>query len=319
MNSNRAAAPLFVTINVTGICNLRCPYCFFQPRLEQDMPLESFESVVDQLARAEVFFLNISGGEPFAHPKIDQLLRIAHQRFRHVNVLTNGTLLRPKHLAAIAEIVAAKRAFPIQISLDAIDPKVNALTRGAAEKVLRNIRTLSEIGANIVVAIVLTRSNLDAVVGTIRFLSKYTEHFHVMEVQPVRWLRGADDDLMVERERLERVWREIRAVRDELGLYIEIPSDTPDEDIGCACGAPCMAGYSHIVVDPDLRVRPCDRCVETFVGDLSYQTLAEIWAGKPIRKVLDSPIVYCRRADQKMDLNQACSTRHGPGATQLSI
>lgn len=303
MRSNRAAAPLFVTVNVTGICNLRCAYCFFQPRLERNMSLENFASVADQLARARVFFLNISGGEPFAHPRIDQLLRIAHERFQHVNVLTNGTLLRPKHIAAIVEIVRAKRTFPVQVSLDAVDTAVNAVTRGAAEKVLRNIRTLSEIGADIVVAIVLTRSNISTVVESIRLLSKYTRHFHVMEVQKVRSLNGADGDLAVSREVLDRAWREIRTVRDELGLYIEIPLDAPDEDVGCAFGAQCMAGYSHIVIDPDLRVRPCDRCVETFVGDLSRQTLEQIWTSEPLERVLASPIVYCQRTDQRIDLD----------------
>jgi MoaA/NifB/PqqE/SkfB family radical SAM enzyme len=305
MKSNRAAAPLFATVNVTGICNLRCSYCFFQPRLERNMALEDFEHVIDQLARAQVFFLNISGGEPFAHPQIDQLLRFAHRRFQHINVLTNGTLLKPKHVAAIADIVATKQAFPVQVSLDAVDAAINAQTRGATTKVLRNLRTLSELGANIVVAMVLTRSNVDRAVESIRRLSEYTRHFHVMEVQKVRALNGTDSELGIPKERLDRAWRDIQAIRDELGLYVEIPLEAPDEDLGCACGPQCMAGFSHIVIDPDLKVRPCDRCVETYVGDLTYQSLEEIWASDLVHRVLSSPIVFCQRDDQRIDQDYA--------------
>jgi MoaA/NifB/PqqE/SkfB family radical SAM enzyme len=269
------------------------------------MPLADFEHVIDQLARAQVFFLNISGGEPFAHPQIDQLLRFAHRRFQHINVLTNGTLLKPKHVAAIADIVATKQVFPVQVSLDAVDAAINAQTRGATAKVLRNLHTLGELGANIVVAMVLTRSNVDRAVESIRLLSQYTRHFHVMEVQKVRALNGNDRELGLSRERLERAWRDIQALRDELGLYVEIPLEAPDEDLGCACGPQCMAGFSHIVIDPDLKVRPCDRCVETYVGDLTYQSLEEIWASEPMHRVLTSPIVFCQRDNQRIDLDAA--------------
>jgi MoaA/NifB/PqqE/SkfB family radical SAM enzyme len=267
------------------------------------MALEDFERVVEELVRSQVFFLNISGGEPFAHPQIDQLLRIAHRRFQHITVLTNGTLMRPKHIEAISDIIASKQAFPVQVSLDAVDNTVNAMTRGATAKVLRNLRILNELGANIVVAMVLTRFNVDRTVESIRQLSRYTRHFHVMEVQSVRALHGADSELAIPRKRLDRAWHDIQAVREELGLDIEIPLEAPHEELGCACGPHCMAGFSHLVIDPDLKVRPCDRCVETYVGDLAHQSLDEIWASESLRRVLSSPIVYCQRDDQRIDLN----------------
>jgi len=173
--------------------------------------------------------------------------------------------------------------------------------------VLRNLRTLNELGANIVIAMVLTRSNVDRAVESIRLLSQYTRHFHVMEVQKVRALNGADSELAISRERLDRAWRDIQAIRDELGLYVEIPLEAPDGDLGCACGPQCMAGFSHIVIDPDLMVRPCDRCVETYVGDLTHQSLEEIWASEPMHRVLSSPIVYCQREDQRTNVN-TCET-----------
>jgi len=311
MKSNRPLAPLFATVNVTGVCNLRCAYCFFQPRLERHMPLKAFEMVIKKLAEARLFFVNLSGGEPFAHPQIAEILRIAHQHFHHVNVLTNGTLLRPTHLEAIAAIVSSKGMFPVQVSLDSVEAAVNDKTRGATARVLRNLERLNEVGANIVVAMVLSDINLPKIITSIRQLARYTRHFHVMQVQSVRSLAGSDATLDPGAARIAEAWDEITAVRDELGLNIDVPDECAGEDGGEAEGAPCMAGFSQFVVDPDLRVRPCDRCVGTFVGDLAHQSVDEIWRSPEIGKVLASPIVFCQRPDQDNALRATLRLERG--------
>ena len=272
------------------------------------MELDDFCRTLDQLGSAGVFFVNLSGGEPFAHPRIDTMILEAHERFRHVVVLTNGTLIRSSHEHTIAKIIARKGEFPMQISLDSMDTSVNQKTRSPASAILANIRRLSELGANIVVAMVLSRFNERTVLDTIRRLARHVKHFHVMGVQGVRALNGDDRGYALPRERLDQLWLGIRDLKDELDLYIETPADESDEDPGTACGAPCMAGFSQLVIDPDLRVRPCDRCVSTFIGDLRWQSLEEVWRGEHVGRVLGSPIVYCQRDDQAMSAPSAGSS-----------
>lgn len=294
--TNRPGAPLFATVNVTGVCNLTCRYCFFQPRLEHPMAWPDFERVIRELGRAQVFFVNLSGGEPFTHPEIGRILEHAHEAFEHVVTLTNGTLIRPRHLATIAGIVERKGAFPIQVSLDAVEPEINERTRSRSDRVLANLERLAEVGANLVIAVVVSRANVATVEGTIRELAALTRHFHVMGVQPVRALAGADSDLALPQAEMARVWERLREVREELDLVLDTPADEAPEQ-GCACGAPCMAAFTHLVIDPDLRVRPCDRLVDVTVGDLRCQTLAEIWHGPGVRPMLESPVPYCRRPE----------------------
>lgn len=305
MTGNRPSTPLFATINVTGVCNLKCAYCFFQPRLEKHMASTDFRRIVNELVEDRLFFINISGGEPFAHPEIEDLLAYAHERFEQVVTLTNGTLLKPKHCAAIEKIIARKGGFPIQISLDAIDSDVNARTRSASDKILTNIEKLSAMGANLVVAIVITQRNADTVLGTIRTLSDHVKHFHIMEVQSVNALCGSDADLALPQGRIEELWNGISALRDELGLYIEIPTDCTEAPTGSAYGAACMAGFTQVVIDPDLKVRPCDRCVVTHIGDLNETSLEDVWNGAAVRKVLKSDLVYCQVEKMAMD-KSAC-------------
>ena len=294
MIGNRPSTPLFATINVTGVCNLKCAYCFFQPRLEKHMAGADFRRIVDELAEDRLFFINISGGEPFAHPEIEHLLAYAHERFKQVVTLSNGTLLKQKHCDAIEKIIARKGEFPIQISLDSIDSNVNARTRSASDKILANIEKLSKMKANIVVAIVITERNADTVLNTIRTLSDHVTHFHIMEVQSVNALCGSDADLALPQNRIEELWDGIAALRDERNLYIEIPADCTDAPTGAAYGAACMAGFTQVVIDPDLKVRPCDRCVMTHIGDLKETSLDDVWNGAAVREVLESDLVYCQ-------------------------
>ena len=292
---NRPRAPLFATINVTGRCNLTCKYCFFQPREHVDMTLENFRRVIGELADHEVFFVNLSGGEPFVHPEIDTFIRYAHDRFRHVVVLTNGTILRRNHIATVTDIVRAKGGFPIQVSLDSVSPAVNEKTRSDPSKILRNIRVLSEVGADIVIAMVITRFNFRSVVDSVVQLSQFTRYFHMMAVQPVAALKGADRNYGLTEDKFADLWNELRALRKTLDLSLDTPGDDCGQEKECAFGAPCMAGFSHLVIDPSLKVRPCDRCVHTFIGDLTCDVIEEVWEGEAVRKVLDSPVPFCRR------------------------
>lgn len=296
MNRNRPSAPLFATINVTGVCNLKCSYCFFQPRLEKHMPLDAFIRIVNELVHDNVFFINISGGEPFMHPQISEMLKYAHQKFFHVVLLTNGTLIRESHINTISDILEQKGTFPIQISLDSIDNQINKETRCSARRILKNIRRLANIGANIMVAMVITKHNANTIINTIKDLSNEVSHFHIMAVQPVRALNGSDSDLPLGKEQLTHLWEEIKQVRDQLGLSIETPLDDHYET-GTACGAPCMAAFSQVVIDPDLRVRPCDRCVNTYLGDLSDQTLSSVWNSQNSEFVINSDIPFCQQDD----------------------
>lgn len=284
--SNRPGAPLFATVNVTGVCNLSCRYCFFQPRRWDVMAFGDFQSVILELARMSVFFINLSGGEPFTHPEIGRFIELAHEHFKHVVILTNGTILRARHLDAIRRVIVAKGRFPIQVSLDAWDPAVNSLTRCESSKVINNLYKLRELGANIVIAMVITQYNIEHALGSIRQLANLTRSFHVMSFQPVKALHGADAGCKVAEGEMHGFWVQLAALREELKLEIDSPLDDDPSTRGCAVGAPCMAAFSHLVIDPNLDVRPCDRVVDFRIGNLRTSTLSQIWDSKTAKAIL---------------------------------
>lgn len=292
---NRPGAPLFATINVTGICNLKCTYCFYQPRSQEVMDFESFKRIITELSNLSVFFVNISGGEPFTHPEIDKFIDFAHKKFQHVVVLTNGTLLMPHHIETIKAIIQNKGSFPIQVSIDAVDPVINMKTRYDSNVILNNLKILKDIRANIVIAMVISRFNCDCMIESITQLSRFTKFFHIMPLQSVKALKGCDKEYQLSEDKLLELWRQIKLLRIKLDLNIDIPFDDDGSDIGCATGAPCMAGFSQVVIDPTLKVRPCDRLVSTVIGDLRVSTLPQIWKSQSCMEVLRRDIPLCEK------------------------
>jgi MoaA/NifB/PqqE/SkfB family radical SAM enzyme len=260
------------------------------------MDLEDFRHVIQELKGQHVFFINLSGGEPFSHPLIEEFLAIAHATFEHVMVLSNGTILKEKHKQAIRKILDTGRNYITQISLDALDTTINEKTRGQTSLVHRNIKNLSELGANVIIATVVNRHNMNSIHPMISNLTPYTQHFHLMTVQDVRGIEGIEERLKIPRNDEKRLWENMKVLAEQRNLFINTPLNY-EGDFGCAEGAPCMAAFSHLVIDPDLSVRPCDRLTDVCIGDLRTQSMHDIWHSEEVRPLLQGNVPYCRRKD----------------------
>lgn len=83
-------------VEITGLCNMDCPICLKDRSLIPEMSVAEFEHVLEELMRVEgkVDVLNISGGEPTTHSRLEELFRCAaEKRVTQTTVSTNGRLL----------------------------------------------------------------------------------------------------------------------------------------------------------------------------------------------------------------------------------
>jgi radical SAM protein with 4Fe4S-binding SPASM domain len=85
-----------VWLDVTQGCNLRCIHCYAEAGkpLENELKLEEWKQVVDELFETGYLHFTIGGGEPFFWKDILNLLEyILKKNPASICVLTNGTLL----------------------------------------------------------------------------------------------------------------------------------------------------------------------------------------------------------------------------------
>lgn len=153
--------PFLASFKVTYRCNLRCQQCPFFCLEEPDLTFAQAAQILGQLYRRGNRMVIFEGGEPMlwhdGQYRIDDLVRLARERFFAVGLTTNGTL--PLDVAADV----------VWVSLDGLEETHNRL-RGADifARVMANLeatnhpRVLAHITANAV--------NAEEIPALIRFL-----------------------------------------------------------------------------------------------------------------------------------------------------
>lgn len=290
--NGRPRSPLHVMLNITRVCNLRCPYCYMQPLAGDHMEDGDFERVIEELSEQQVFELCLAGGEPFAHPQLSAFLPKACSRFPHVTVLTNGTILKMQHEQVIAGLTREGASLTFQVSVDAVNPETNSLTRTRSRKPLRTIQRLRDLGTQVAVAMVITRFNISDVLPSLAELSSLTSYFHLIPVQEPRQGNRILANLTVSQPRLEKLWVDVAQFAVQHQVFISTPRSSLSG--GCATGAPCQAGFTYLVIDPNLDVRPCDRLTDCVIGNLREKRISEIWNSPQVKLLLRLPIPACR-------------------------
>ncbi len=142
-------------------CNLACDYCAVAsaptaPR--RLLPAPSMFALIDEAVQAGFSELYFTGGEPFLHPDIVEVLDRASAILPTV-VLTNAMLLRGRRAAGLAELVG--RPLTIQTSLDGACAATHDRHRGAGswQQTVNGIRHLVEWGFAPLVALTETPDN----------------------------------------------------------------------------------------------------------------------------------------------------------------
>ncbi|MDC1173962.1 radical SAM protein [Bacteriovoracaceae bacterium] len=82
-----------IYIEVTNICNLNCSFCPIDQRDSDVMPVENFSKIIAQSSPlANQVCLHLMG-EPLAHPRIDEILKLSAKENCPIQITTNGVLL----------------------------------------------------------------------------------------------------------------------------------------------------------------------------------------------------------------------------------
>lgn len=167
-------------LQVAGtLCNLACTHCFNSsgPGVRTFTLLEPAQVSRELLAAArmgvkEIFF---TGGEPFLHPRLPEMLEEA-LALAPTTVLTNGLLLRAEMIERLAAIErAARYSLEIRISLDGYTAERNDALRGPGvfQRVLDAVAGMSRVGLLPLVTIVRTwgeEEELHTIAGFVRTL-----------------------------------------------------------------------------------------------------------------------------------------------------
>lgn len=239
----------------------RCPYtCGMCPRTESmdrglgDMSLDLFASIVRQISGSQDYVALHHFGETLVYPRLAEAVALA----RSHGVLTGISCNPPSLAPALAERLLRAGISNIVLSLDSLDRDVYRQIRGVAARLDRADQHLR--------ALVRLRDAGDYETGiTLQMINMRANHAEADRFLEYCAEVGVDRGVVV---RLGR-WDFDDARLGVLGEF-----STPGYD------GYCSRPWRSVAVLWDGRVVPCchDYNGDTVLGDLSAQSVAEMWS-----------------------------------------
>ncbi|HEV2988496.1 MAG TPA: radical SAM protein [Candidatus Angelobacter sp.] len=271
---------------VTGtLCNLACTHCFNNSgpgvRTFDFLSPASIAMELQQAVRLGVKEIFFTGGEPFLHKELIEILALSLQH-APTTVLTNGTLINDRLASQLGEIEKASRySLEIRMSLDGYTEEMNDRLRGPGvfNKVLEATVRLTRWGLLPLVTIVRTwteSEELAVIAGFINTLRQAgysrprikilpslplgreltrmeTDHHETLLTEEM--LRGFDSDLLM--------CSNSRIVTSRGVWVCPLLVEEPDARLGNSMDA--------MLPDYELRHRACHTCYQygTFCQNVS--------------------------------------------------
>ncbi|HEU4404295.1 MAG TPA: radical SAM protein [Polyangiaceae bacterium] len=100
----RAGVPSGVHLQVADRCNHACRHCYQVQGRKGEMSTAEIKALLDELAEAGIFLLNVSGGEATLRPDLLEILRYARGKGFALRLFTNGYTMTEALARAIRQI-----------------------------------------------------------------------------------------------------------------------------------------------------------------------------------------------------------------------
>lgn len=255
-----APYPLLVDLELSSVCNLKCPFCYtlseeFKRKAKPTfMDFDLFSKVVDEIGD-KVFAIRLSlRGEPTIHPRFIDAIRYARSKgIKEISTLTNGSTLTPEFFTEAMEAGIDW----ITVSFD-----------GLHDEYERNRRPLK----------------FDTIYGylhrALEIREKNGRFKPVIKVQTL-WPAIENDPL--------RYYGIMAKVSDLVAFnpLVDCLNPKPYDQIEFDEDFVCPQLYQRLVIAADGRVLLCanDEYSEHIIGDARHQSVHEIWQGTALAEI----------------------------------
>lgn len=286
--------------HITHRCNLRCRHCY-----QEDYAREmSREALWEALARYERFLkaeglhaqINLTGGEPLAHPDFFRLAEEIRRRGHRLAVLSNGTMVDAE---AARQLALLKPEF-VQVSLDGTT-RIHDRIRGAGSflRAMEGIDRLKSRGVPVQVSFTAQRENRKSLPA----LALICRAHGVDKLWFDRVVIPEEEDtahLSLGAEEFRRLVRTAQSLERFTPLRcVRSLQSAPDAEGSCYR---CGAGGNLLILLADGTLMPCRR-LPYEIGNLFDGELKDtLENSETMRALRDAPVpaacAGCVRAEQ---------------------
>lgn len=309
------ACDFFIQWHLTERCNLRCRHCYQTGEKSDEMSLPEMKEFIGEVsdmldAWADAYGIDfarsfsITGGEPFLHQDLFEILEETRRRGFDVSLLTNGILIDEER----ARLLAWLGVSGVQVSVEGPENIHDAIRgKGSYAASLRGVGCLLDEGIRVTLNVTLSDVNAG-------YLSEMVDLASSLGVQRLGFSRLVPSgrglemlDRMLMTDRLKELYGTVFSLTAK---GIEIVTGDPvasqfTSSIGNGEDGPiplggCAAGVSGLTVLPDGTITPCRR-LPIPIGNVRKDSLREVWINSNVLTSLRDKSKYkgkcgrCRR------------------------
>jgi len=268
---------------LTKRCNLHCAFCDIT-NINEEMGFDDARKVIDNVSKLKATLLVITGGEPFLHPQLFDIVKYAKKKGLKVCITTNGTLIEEY----FDEIVDSQVDI-LSVSLDGLGSVHDTLRNrpGLAEKVkeaILRVKKLEPKGQAVSINFVITNKNLDELEQVYRWAQREKIF---MDFWPVNFHPELHININDEYAKLLKFIMQLKTKGEispgKYSYFLNMP-------FYCGLKKPlrvrCLALIRQFGIDVDGSIRLC--CVWGFkhddLGNAIRDNLEELWHSAKYRQ-----------------------------------
>jgi len=290
--------PVTIEMDLTNLCNQKCPHCFgYAPERDAArMHLEEAKRIISQIKEVGARGLTFTGGgDPLVSPICLPCVEHARSLGLDVGFITNAQALTEAH----ARTLMASCQW-LRVSIDAATPEVFMKTHGMDEKMFRkvldNVRLLARIKRETGSACTLgvgfltspeTKKDVYAFAELgLNLGVDYAQYRPLLRRHGAADVDYSDPEILSEMRRAAALSTPAYRVVSSEHKYELIAKGELERDY-----KKCYGQHFAAVVSADKKMYVCChmRGVEKYcLGDLSKQSLPEIWSSERRQKVAES-------------------------------
>lgn len=282
------------SIIVTYRCNAKCNMCDvwkFPSRPEEEIGLDVYEKL------PEMFFTNITGGEPFVRKDLPEIVALLRTKTKRIVISTNGFFTD--------KIIALCEKYPdlgIRISIEG-SKETNDTIRGipeGSERTERTLLKLREMGIkDIGFAMTVQDMNAPDLVGLYEKAEGLGYEFATATLHNSHYFCKTDnriqDKAAVTSEFERLIDRLLRSKKLKQWFRAYFNYGLINYIKGNPRFLPCEMGQDGFFLDPFGDVLACNGMEKKMpMGNLKTQSWAEIWDSAQAKKVRDA-VTVCQK------------------------
>lgn len=251
-----------IYIEISNICNVQCSFCPVVERDKKIMQLDEFERIISQAAPlAKEVCLHLMG-EPLAHPKFVEILKLCEKYGAKIQLTTNGLLLKRYQ----DQLLASPSLRQINFSLQAFkDNFPHKKLENYLDPILRFASTANDLRPELYINLRLWNQESQDADNEDIFL--YVENFFGIEI---------NRNIEVGAIKSKRIW-------NRLYLHFDSRFEWPSLDLPYqSAQGRCNGVLKHVAIHANGVVSPCclDKEAQIKLGDLGQASLEEILLNK---------------------------------------